>query len=66
MVEPHEIDWKLRAVFLVPTLVVGLALILVDRLVVDFMPSWLPSLLVFSALISLLVVERKRRRSRSE
>ncbi|NOJ63405.1 MULTISPECIES: hypothetical protein [unclassified Arthrobacter] len=41
MTEPSGIDMKLRAAFLLPTLIIGLALILVDVFVVDFMPSWL-------------------------
>jgi hypothetical protein len=66
MTEPNGIDMKLRAAFLVPTLVIGLALILVDVFVADFMPSWVYPLMIFPALISLLVIERKRRRRSSE
>lgn len=66
MTDRGGIDMKLRAAFLLPTLVIGLALIVVDVFVVDFMPSWLPALFIFPAAISLLVIERKRSRISSE
>lgn len=65
MTEPNGIDMKLRAAILLPTLIFGLALIVIDVFVVDFMPSWLPALFVFPAAISLIVIERKRNRRRS-
>lgn len=65
MTEPNGIDMKLRAAILLPTLIFGLALIVIDVFVVDFMPSWLPVLLIFPAAISLIVIERRRNRRRS-
>ena len=65
MTEPKGIDMKLRASVLLPTLVIGIALILVDVFVADFMPSWLYPLIAFPAIISLIVIERKRSRRSS-
>lgn len=66
MTEPKGIDMKLRASFLLPTLAIGVALILVDVFVADFLTTWMYPLIVFPAIISLIVVERKRSRSSSE
>lgn len=38
--EPKGIDMKLRAAFLLPTLAIGVALILVDVFAVDFLQRW--------------------------
>jgi Flp pilus assembly protein TadB len=65
MTEPNGIDMKLRAAILLPTLIIGLALILVDVFVADFMPSWLPALFILPATISLIVIERQRSRRSS-
>lgn len=65
MTEPNGIDMMLRAAILVPTLCIGLALVVIDVFVVDFMPSWLPALFVVPAAISVIVIERKRNRRRS-
>ncbi len=66
MAEPKGIDMKLRAAFLLPTLAIGVALILVDVFVVDFLPHWAYPLMTLPGLISLIVVERKRSRRSSE
>lgn len=65
MTEPNGIDMKLRASFLLPTLVIGGVLILVDVFVADFMPAWVYPLMVLPATISLIVIERKRRQRSS-
>jgi len=64
--EPEGIAMKLRASFLLPTLAICTVLILIDLLVVDFLPPWMYPLLALPGMISLLVVERKRSRRSSK
>lgn len=68
MTEPKGIDMKLRASFLLPALAIIVALTLVNVFVVDisYITLWLFPVIVFAALISLLLVERKKHRRSSE
>jgi len=67
MAEPKGTDFKLRAAFLVPAVVIIVALALFDAFVTDisYLTVWVFPVVVIAALIGLLITERKRRRRTS-
>lgn len=68
MMNKHKgIDMKLRAAFLVPGLVIIVALALFDGLVTDisYLTVWLFPVVFFTAAIGLMVTERRRHRRTS-
>ncbi|MBG6218514.1 Flp pilus assembly protein TadB [Arthrobacter sp. CAN_A6] len=64
MAELKGIDVKLRAAFLVPAMVIIVALTLIDAFVTDisYLTVWVFPVVVFTAIISMMVTERRRRR----
>lgn len=68
MAQPGGIDMRLRAAFLLPALVIVVALAVTAAIVPDLIPltTWIMPVVVFTALISLMLTERKRRRRNSE
>lgn len=68
MTKPDGIDMKLRAAFLVPALAIVVSLMLVSLFItnISYITIWLFPVVVFAALISMILVERKRRRRSSE
>lgn len=68
MTEPKGTDYKLRAAFLVPVMVIIVALALFDAFVTDisYLTVWLFPTVFFAAIISLMLTERNRRRRRFE
>lgn len=64
MAEPKGINFKLRAAFLVPAVVIIVALALFDTFVteISYLTVWIFPVVVFTAIISMMLTERKRRR----
>lgn len=63
MANPNGIDMRLRAAFLLPALVIIVALAIIAALVPDliYLMTWMMPVVVCTALTGLILTERKRR-----
>lgn len=68
MAESNGIDWGLRAAFLLPALVIIVILAIAATIVPDLVSHipWIMPAVTFTALISLMLTERKRRQRKPD
>lgn len=67
MAEQQGINFKLRAVFLLPTVLIIVVIAISDAFITDisYLMGWLMPLVFFAAVIALMLTERKIRRRNS-